>query len=68
MVAKQLPSYYGGTKVPNVNDSFILYFSTVGIRSRESKRNTKNKDGLTMTANAATKKQDDSDPLILVAL
>ncbi len=66
--AKQLPSYYNTIKVPNVSDSLIFYLSIVDIRSCKSKCMTRNKDGLITTMSVATKKQNDSNPLISVAL
>ncbi len=64
--AKQLPSYYGVTRAPNVSDPLILGPSKLDVRSRDSKRTTRNKDSLTTTVNTATKKQNESDPLIPV--
>lgn len=68
MAATQLLSYYGVTKASNVSDPLILGSSTIGARSRESERMTRKKDNPTTTVNAATKKQNDSDPFIPVAL
>ena len=63
-----MPSYYGATKAPNIRDPLILGFLIVDVCSRESKHTTKNKDSSTMITNAATKKQNDGDLLIPVAL
>lgn len=68
MAAKQLPSYYSATKMLNISDLLILGPSTVDVHSCKSKRTTRNKDSPTMTANATTKKQNDSDPFILLTL
>lgn len=65
-VAKQLPSYYGGIKAPNISDPLILGFSIVDFCNCKRKCTTKNKKSLMITANVVTKKQNDSDPLILV--
>ena len=54
--AKQLPSYYDITKVPNVSDPLILGPSIVDVHSHKSKCTTKNKDSLITIANAVTKK------------
>lgn len=62
--AKQLSSYYGATKAPNVSDLLILGPSTLDVCSRKSKRTTRNKDSLILTTNIATKKQNKSDLLI----
>lgn len=67
IAAKHLPSYYGATKVPNDSDFLLFGLLIVGIRSYESKRTTKNKTSPTTIANVATKKQNNSDPLILAA-
>lgn len=65
---KKSPSFYGTTKASNVNNPLILGFSIISAHSYKNERITKNKDYPMMTANNATKKQNNSDPLILVAL
>lgn len=67
-VTKQLPLYYDITKAPNVIDPLIFGLSIVYVRSCKSKYITRNKDNLTMTANTAIKKQNNSDCLIPVTL
>lgn len=67
MAVKQLPSYYGATNMPNISDSLNLGPPTVDVRSCESKRMMINKDIPMTTANATTKKQNNSDLLIPVA-
>lgn len=64
---KHLLSYYGAIKVPNGNNSLILGPSIVGVHSYKSMCIIRNKDNLTTTTNIATKKQNDSDILFLVA-
>ncbi len=68
MAVKQVPSYYGVIRVPNVNDPLILGPSTLDVRTHESKYSTINKDSLTTTANTVTKKQNESDLFIPVVL
>lgn len=60
--------YYSVTKAPNNSDSFILGFSKVSICSCKSKCITRNKNSLIIIANATIKNQNNSDPLIPVAL
>lgn len=66
--AKHLLSYYSATKAPNNSDFFIFGFSTVGIHNCQSKRITKNKNSPITIANAATKKLNNSNPLIPIVL
>lgn len=68
MAAKQLPLYYSVTKAPNVSDPFILGSLIVDIRSRKSKHMIRNKDSLMTTVNITTKKYNNSDFFISVAL
>ncbi len=67
MTAKQSPSYYSATKMPNINEFLIFDPSIVDVYSCKSKCTTRNKDSPMTITNATTKKQNDSDPLISVA-
>lgn len=67
-VTKLLPSYYVTIKAPNMSNLFIFGSSIVEVRSYESKHMIRNKDSLITTVNATTKKQNNSNPFILVTL
>lgn len=60
--------YHNITKVSNNSDLLIFGPSTIGVYSCKSKRITKNKDSLMMITNTATKKQNNNEPYITVAL
>lgn len=65
---KQLPSYYDATRMLNMSYLLILDPSILDIYSYKSKHITRNKNSLIMSTNVITKKQNKSDPLILVVL
>lgn len=67
-VWKQSLLYYSATKAPNVGDPLTFGLSTVDIRSRKSKCTTSNKKSQTRTINVATKKQNNNDLFIPIAL